>query len=595
MSDELTIEKILGPRGSIARRIPAYEHRQQQIAMAEAIEQALYERKHLVAEAGTGVGKSFAYLVPAILFATEKEGESERILDNPRGDRQRNEADEVSDEEEEKEKRPRRIVISTHTISLQEQLMSKDLPLLNSVIPREFTSVLVKGRGNYVSLRRLKLALGRAHGLFGAMQEHEQLERIRAWSLTTGDGSRSSLDFSPLISVWDEVASDTSNCLGKKCKTYEACYYYQARRRVRNAQILVVNHALFFTDLALRSQNAQILPDYDAVVLDECHTLEHVASDHLGLSVSSSQIEYTLRKLYNPRTDKGLLVTLGLKTVSRLCYQCEEALDEFVAGVADWQAKHANTNGRVREKEIVANGLSDHLLELSKEVGRYGAEHSSANVRQDLKSAESRLQVLAESIRCWLQQSVPESVYWIEQSPSRSGLRIQLRSSPIEIASSLRSMLFQKVPSVILTSATLSTGREGGFEFFKSRVGASGAGTIQLGSPFNYRDQAELILIKDLPDPSSQRKEYEDRLPAIIKHFVGLTDGHAFVLFTSFDLLRRMAQALQPWMAEMNLATYSQADGVPRGSYWMPSRPNRVASSSEPTRSGKVSTFPVMR
>ncbi len=300
MSDELTIEKILGPRGSIARRIPAYEHRQQQIAMAEAIEEALYERKHLVAEAGTGVGKSFAYLVPAILFATEKEGESERFQNNPRGNRPSNEADEVTDEEEEKEKRPRRIVISTHTISLQEQLMSKDLPLLNSVIPREFTSVLVKGRGNYVSLRRLKLALGRAQGLFGAMQEHEQLERIRLWSLTTGDGSRSSLDFSPLVSVWDEVASDTSNCLGKKCKTYEACYYYQARRRVRNAQILVVNHALFFTDLALRSQNAQILPDYDAVVLDECHTLEHVASDHLGLSVSSSQIEYTLRKLYNP-------------------------------------------------------------------------------------------------------------------------------------------------------------------------------------------------------------------------------------------------------------------------------------------------------
>ncbi len=260
-----------------------------------------------------------------------------------------------------------------------------------------------------------------------------------------------------------------------------------------------------------------------------------------------------------------MLVTLGLKTVSRLCYRCEEALDEFVANVTDWLAMHSNTNGRVREKEIVANGVSDHLLELSKEVGRYGAEHSSANVRQDLKSAEGRLQVLAESIRCWLQQSVPESVYWIEQSQSRSGLRIQLRSSPIEIASSLRSMLFQKVPSVILTSATLSTGREGGFEFFKSRVGASGAGTIQLGSPFNYRDQAELILIKDLPDPSSQRKEYEDRLPAIIKHFVGLTDGHAFVLFTSFDLLKRMAQALQPWMAEMNLATYSQADGVPRG------------------------------
>ncbi len=552
MSDELTIDKIIGPGGSIARRIPAYEHRSQQIQMAEAIEAALFDRKHLVVEAGTGVGKSFAYLVPAILYATASEGAMESA---PSSD---------EDEESDSEHRQRRIIVSTHTISLQEQLIAKDLPLLNAVIPREFTSVLVKGRSNYISLRRLELAKSRAVGLLSSENEFDQLQAIDQWSQTTADGSKSTLSFNPMASVWDEVASDTSNCLGKKCKTYEACYYYRARRRMRNAQILVVNHALFFTDLALRQQNAQILPDYDAVVFDECHTLESVASEHLGLSIGTGQIDYTLRKLYNPRTDKGLLQTLGLKTLSKQCYEIYEALDEFVIDLTGWFEMQRSTNGRVHSKNIVNERVSKRMTTLADELGRYGTNHKNANVRQDMKSAEGRLKALAEGIRSWLDQSLSESVYWIERIKSRVGQRILLKSSPIDVAPALRSMLFQKVPSVILTSATLSTGREDGFHFFQARVGATGTQSMQLGSPFHYQDQAELILMKDLPDPS-EREKYESQLPKIIQHYVGLTDGHAFVLFTSFDLLKKTAAALQPWMQQMNLATYSQADGTPRG------------------------------
>lgn len=552
MSDELTIDKIIGPGGSIARRIPAYEHRSQQIQMAEAIEAALFDRKHLVVEAGTGVGKSFAYLVPAILYATASEGAMESA---PSSD---------DDEESDSGNRKRRIIVSTHTISLQEQLIAKDLPLLNAVIPREFTSVLVKGRSNYISLRRLELAKSRAVGLLSSENEFDQLQAIDQWSQTTADGSKSTLSFNPMASVWDEVASDTSNCLGKKCKTYEACYYYRARRRMRNAQILVVNHALFFTDLALRQQNAQILPDYDAVVFDECHTLESVASEHLGLSIGTGQIDYTLRKLYNPRTDKGLLQTLGLKTLAKQCYEIYEALDEFVMDLTGWYEMQRSTNGRVHSKNIVNERVSQRMTTLADELGRYGTNHKNANVRQDMKSAEGRLKALAEGIRSWLEQSLSESVYWMERIKSRAGQRIILKSSPIDVAPALRSMLFQKVPSVILTSATLSTGREDGFHFFQARVGATGTQSMQLGSPFHYQDQAELILIKDLPDPS-EREKYESQLPKIIQHYVGLTDGHAFVLFTSFDLLKKTAAALQPWMQQMNLATYSQADGTPRG------------------------------
>ncbi len=210
----LDVAAILGPDGLIAKRLKHYEQRSQQLAMAEAVATALAKGKHLVAEAGTGVGKSFAYLVPAILHATADQ------VDGP-----------SSDDDPEKS---RRIVISTHTISLQEQLIEKDLPLLNSVIPREFTSVLVKGRGNYLSLRRYQTAMSRAASMLNEA-EFNQLQSLGQWIKETPDGSLSSLPFRPLGSVWDEVASDTSNCLGRKCKTVDQCFYYQARRRVHGA------------------------------------------------------------------------------------------------------------------------------------------------------------------------------------------------------------------------------------------------------------------------------------------------------------------------------------------------------------------------
>src|SRR5688572_13936594 len=237
----LTPREILGPQGSIAKRLKNYEHRPQQLEMADAVATALRDRKHLIVEAGTGVGKSFGYLVPAILAVTSDD-------DSP-----------VASVKDQKPKR-KPIIISTHTISLQEQLLSKDLPFLRAVTPREFTSVLVKGRGNYISLRRLDGALSRARNLFHEPQEFEQLERIRDWAKVTSDGSRSDLAFRPFPTVWDEVASDSGNCMGRACPTYSQCHYYAARRYVHSAQILIVNHALFFSDLALRQADISILP-----------------------------------------------------------------------------------------------------------------------------------------------------------------------------------------------------------------------------------------------------------------------------------------------------------------------------------------------
>jgi ATP-dependent DNA helicase DinG len=570
--DALSVNAVLGPKGLVSRRIAAYEHRSQQLEMATAVADALQAQKHLVVEAGTGVGKSYAYLVPAILHATSNEGKLPRSeaagklsADKTASDKPafQNQTNDDSDD------RVRRIVISTHTISLQEQLMAKDIPLLNAVIPREFSAVLVKGRGNYVSLRRMQLAKSRAVSLFGNETDYNQLKQIVDWADSTDDGTRSTMPFKPAMTVWDEVASDSGNCMGRKCPTHDKCFYYKARRRVHNAQILVVNHALFFTDLALRDAGASILPNYDAVILDECHTIEAVASDHLGLSVSSSQIEYALRKLYNSNTGKGLLVALDLKQVQELCHKCLHRLDEMIHDFVQWYDSKPKHNGRVHDKEIVENILSDKLAELAKQLERYGKDHDNASVKQEMLSASNRLTTLATSLDAWLKQTQEDAVYWLEKTTNRMGSKIVLRCSPIDVGPTLRKMLFQKVNSVIMTSATLASGRDegkdGGFEFFQSRIGATGSRTKQLGSPFNYRKQAELILLKDLPDPSAERQKFESILPSIIQHYAGLTEGHAFVLFTSYDLLRRMVDRLTPWMSKMNLAIYSQADGTPRG------------------------------
>ena len=265
-ANSLTVADILGPNGAIARRLSDYEDRPEQLAMAEAVERAIRGKRHLIAEAGTGVGKSFAYLVPAIFAATENQGEPQASAPG----------------ENDQPKKQRRVVISTHTIALQEQLIEKDLPLLNAVIPREFAAVLVKGRRNYVSLRRLEAALNRAGTLFDRDEQVVELRELKKWSEETVDGSLADLARAPDSVVWDEVQSDSGNCLGRRCPTHAKCHYYAARRRMQHAQVLVVNHALLFSDIALRQHGASLLPDYDIVVLDEAHTVEGVAGDHLG-------------------------------------------------------------------------------------------------------------------------------------------------------------------------------------------------------------------------------------------------------------------------------------------------------------------------
>lgn len=536
-STSLTVADILGAEGSIARRLQNFEERPQQLEMAAAVAAAIRDKQSLVAEAGTGVGKSFAYMVPAILAATEPENSE-----------------------------PLRVVVSTHTISLQEQLIAKDLPLLNSVIPREFSAVLVKGRRNYLSRRRLQTALSRSKTLFDASESRRQLQEIRSWSETTHDGSLAGLEYQPLHDVWGEVASDHSNCMGRRCPTYQECFYYQDRRRIRNAQILVVNHALFFSDLALRRQGVSILPDYQVAVLDEAHTVEAVAAEHLGIGLTSGQIDFTLSRLYNDRTQKGLLHGYEhLRSLEQRVDDCRYVATEFFADVWQWRQQAAPSNGRVAEPLAIENRLSPALKELADGVKMAGAKIEKETERQDFVAAHDRLLALAGEVASWHGQAVAGAVYWVDAyQPRRGPPRLTLAAAPVDVGPALREQLFQPIDTVVLTSATLAVGNQASFDFFQQRIGLTQCASLQVDSPFDYPRQVELVTLKDMPDPSSQREDYLHACVDAIQHFTRESDGRAFVLFTSYDMMRRVAAALSAFLAAHNLNLICQADGTPR-------------------------------
>lgn len=536
---------VLKPGGLIARRLKAYEHRPQQLQMADAVQDAILNRHHLIVEAATGVGKSFGYLVPAILAATEQQ-------------------------ETGLEKGNRKVVISTHTISLQEQLVNKDIPLLKSVMPREFSAVLAKGRSNYISLRRMQKALERGPALFSGDEEIAQLRAISQWVEKSADGSRADIDFRFAESVWDEVASDTGNCLGRKCPSYQNCFYFRARRRMQNAQILVVNHALFFVDIALRRLGVSLLPDYDAAILDEAHTLESVASDHLGLSLGSGQVDFALLKLFNDHTNRGLLVHHGSAEGQRMVIQCLNEAGQFFGDIVAWAARQSIKTGegnfslRVRRPGIVQNTLSPALDRLAGLLEKMAGHIPDETEKQDLVAAKEKLRALSALAENWRLQGHDDLVYWIESGMRRTGRRVtSLLAAPVDVGPVLRRELFDKTASVIMTSATLATASQS-FDYFKSRIGLTQCPAIGLPAVFDYRRQAKLILVRDMADPSTNGDLHFRQSLDAIRHYVTRTNGRAFVLFTSYKALRDAASQLSPWLAHRDLALYSQADGTPR-------------------------------
>jgi ATP-dependent DNA helicase DinG len=530
-NDFMSISAILGPQGAIAQRLGNYEARPQQLRMADAVREAIDGRHHLMVEAGTGVGKSFAYLVPSVLAATDNEDF--------------------------------RVVISTHTINLQEQLLQKDIPFLQTVMPQPFEAALVKGRSNYLSLRRLRVALQRSGALLFEPGSQDQLFKIGRWAKGTTEGSKSDLHFQPSPLVWDLVESDSGNCLGRQCPSYDKCFFFKARRRILSAKLLVVNHALFFSDLALRKVKASLLPDYQVAILDEAHTLEDVAADHLGLNVTRGSVEYLLNKIHNPQLDRGLLATFGTIQARLQVEAARQVAEQFFADILAWLARQTRSNGRVRAPDIVNNGLSEELLKVASQLDSIAKDQEKEEEEIEWLAAANRCKALAGAVKDWLAQALPDQVYWVEKSGGRTP-RVTLACAPIEVGPALHAQLFSQVPTVILTSATLSMGGSAGFRHLQDRLGTGQCSTLQLGSPFDYRQQAELHLFRSMPDPSSQTQEFEAAVLEKIRQYVQLTRGRAFVLFTSYQSMQRAAAALGPWFTEHEYTFLHQGDGVPR-------------------------------
>ncbi|MFM8734299.1 MAG: ATP-dependent DNA helicase [Pirellulales bacterium] len=573
-----TPEEFLAPGGRLAARLAGWESRPQQIEMANLVAEAIATRRHAIVEAGTGVGKSLAYLVPAVLAATADQAEATPPLPEADWDDEATAAPSP--------RRPRRVVISTHTIALQEQLIGKDIPLVAAVMPREFSAVLVKGRGNYVSLRRLALAVERSGSLFSEDGERAELLELASWARTTADGSLSGLPAVPSAAVWDEVASDSGNCMGRACPTHQQCHYYAARRRMAHAQVLVVNHALYFADLAVRRSGASLLPPHDVVIFDEAHTVEAVASEHLGIGVSSGGVERVLSKLHSERTHRGLLAHYRMHDLELDVRRCRRAAEAFFASVRDAVGDRGDSPWRIARPGLVPNSLGEQLQSLSRRLRAAADGIGNPAERLDFTSLADRLDAHAAAVATWLGQREPGSVWWVESQRSRRGReRITLASAPVDVGETLRRELFGRVGTVVLASATLAVQSPAsraadeewrgdpaaaepnaatGFAFQRRRLSLPDTALERrLGSPFDYPRQARLVLVDRLPDPTG-RDAYDAAVVAMIRRYVARSEGRALVLFTSHAALAKASAELSGWCIRRGYRLVSQADGLPR-------------------------------
>jgi len=525
----LDIQKVLSEGGAISQSLANFEVRPEQIEMACAVHRAFVRGRHLAVEAGTGVGKSFVYLVPTIEVVSRGAGKA---------------------------------IISTFTITLQEQLINKDIPFLAGCMVQAFTAVLAKGRGNYLCTRRLTFALQKQRWLFDELAS--DFEAIRDWASQTKDGSLSDMPFLPTSHTWDKVKSEHGNCRGRKCQYFRDCFYWRARRHLDNADIIVANHALLFSDLVLKEQGVSILPDYNFVVVDEAHNIEHVAEEHFGIDISNSRVKFLLDSLYNPRTRRGLLAYTDAGKVVELVCRINKEAQLFFNKIQAWyeQAKD-ETNGRCY-RNFVDDMLSGHLKSLGQELAKIAKQTDDADEKLEMMRFVELCRALTQDLESFLTQENPEHIYWVEVDPDRTAT-IRLKSAPIDVGPDVKRCLFDKYESVVLTSATLSIGAagdKGGFEFFASRIGLDTFEAVQLGSPFDYEKQVTVHIEKDLPDPNEPI--FIEAAAEAIKKYILKTAGRAFVLFTSFAMLEGLAGVLASWLAENGITLLQQGSDVDR-------------------------------
>lgn len=514
------------------------EHRPQQERMAQAVSRAMAGDDGLLFEAGTGVGKSLAYLVPGIINAIET---------------------------------GRPFLVSTHTISLQEQIEKKDLQLCRELflaVPAlqryaGFKVAFLVGRGNYVCLKRLLRAREERIDLFSA-GEDDLLDELAGWAQQTSTGLRQELDVRVNADLWEAVNADSTSCNRKECPA-KNCFFHAARERVQSAQVVIVNHSLLFALLGAGmapagDKRGVLFPD-DFLVIDEAHTLPQIATQHLGVAVSSYGVSRLLKSLYNPKKKKGLLRRIGTANDHRLLGQCLESCREFFAAV-DLLMPPDRRQMRLFEPDWIEPVYSAPLAELSRRLKALAQQQLNEDKANELRDRQSRLDHMRAVLDRFVAMDFEDEVPWVERGGRRERI-ISLESAPIEVAPQLRDLLFRRRVSVVLTSATLATGRDMGK--FQEMVGAEGLETGCENSPFDYERNVTIDIVADGPAFTGGSS------PAMVKHWlkhlqvlIPAEAGGALVLFTSYEELGKVASALQPLMEQLGRPLLWQETGSNR-------------------------------
>jgi ATP-dependent DNA helicase DinG len=507
-----------------------FEFRPQQQEMAVAVARALEEERHLVVEAGTGVGKSLAYLVPAILFALEQH---------------------------------KKAIISTHTINLQEQLLLKDIPILKKVLPVEFEAALMKGRQNYICPRRLERALQSSKELFTGPETNE-LQRIAEWASKTRDGTLSDVSIEPDPKVWAQVCSEAHICTQKTCGQNSRCFYQQARKRLLAADVIVLNHTLLFMLLGgpqeqEERESGYLFPD-DFIIFDEAHTVEQVASKQIGIGVSQYGLRSTIQRLYNARTRKGLFTVMRDAEGVRLAAELIDDVENFFDAVESNSDFRKGREFRVRDVNLVPDTITGRLVALQARIAELVKRADDEIIKAELQEFARRIRDAREGIAIFLEQAAPQHVYWVERT-GKTAQFLSLNAAPIDLAPVLRRMIFRDNCCCVMTSATLAVGRED-LAYFRERIGATEAQPLQLGSPFDFQKQMKMFVVRKMPDPRDAG--YHKELERWIAHFVEKTDGAAFVLFTSYRDMQQVAGEMQKFFAEQGMNLLVQGGGAPR-------------------------------
>jgi ATP-dependent DNA helicase DinG len=511
-----TLYEFFAPGGILARSPLPYEYRTGQLEMAKAVERALAERRHLIVEAGTGTGKTLAYLLPALRTG-------------------------------------QRIIVSTGTKALQDQLYFRDVPFLETLIGG-LRVCYMKGRANY--LCRHKLAALRDQPILSGLEEIDQYQQIAEWEKTTETGDRAELSGMPETSaLWSKLDARTEACLGSTCPDYRRCFITEMRRKALESDIIIINHHLFFADLAVRQEaagapDAGILPEAAAVIFDEAHELEEVASSYFGLSVSNIRFEELARD-----TDMLLRGKEGAASLPAQTQQLRDRARIFFAALP------MTGDGRqpftAREEFLETSG--DLYLAVRTTLLRLEAEMDGLTGVDEAPGLKKRVARLRSELEFLLESNSGNMVYWMERriyggttdkSPStggRSGIRppsrtTYLQATPIDVSELLHELVFDQIPTVVLTSATLTV--QGGFDHIRGRLGLREARELVVPSHFRYEEQALLYLPPEMPDP--RHPEFPEAAARCIQRVLSLSRGRAFCLFTSYAQMRSLYERLMP-------------------------------------------------